>query len=89
MIRHSVSRASGSAARHCARPLCSEPSCATLTYEYRAQTVWIDLLAVDREPSAYDLCGRHADRVRVPRGWQLVDRRPATDSPLAALTRAG
>jgi Protein of unknown function (DUF3499) len=24
---------------------------------------------------AYDLCAAHADGLRVPRGWRLVDRR--------------
>ena len=26
-------------------------------------------------PMAYDLCGRHADTLKVPNGWALADRR--------------
>jgi len=37
--------------------------------------VWVDDLT-DRDPSRYDLCELHAARVRVPHGWNLVDRRP-------------
>jgi hypothetical protein len=37
--------------------------------------VWIDVLHVDRDPHGYDLCTRHADRVGVPNGWELRDRR--------------
>jgi hypothetical protein len=48
---------------------------ATLTYEYARGAVWLDDLWPDREPHRYDLCGRHADRVRVPHGWRLEDRR--------------
>jgi hypothetical protein len=48
-----------------------------LTYVYAHQSVWLDVLADERDPHAYDLCRRHADRVRVPSGWHLLDRRRA------------
>jgi hypothetical protein len=47
----------------------------TLTYQYAHAQVWLDDLAVERDPHAYDLCGRHAERLTAPRGWQVRDRR--------------
>jgi hypothetical protein len=61
--------------RRCARPSCSSFAAATLTYDYEARTAWIELLAGELHPMAYDLCERHADALRVPRGWALQDRR--------------
>lgn len=61
--------------RQCSRPGCASPALATLTYQYGQALVWIDVLAAERDPHSYDLCGRHAARVSVPNGWQLVDRR--------------
>lgn len=46
----------------------------TLTYDYRQSHVWLDRLSDEREPHAYDLCGRHADELTVPIGWTLSDR---------------
>jgi hypothetical protein len=62
--------------RRCARPDCALPAAASLSYDYRARTVWLDDgLAPD--PSHHDLCEGHAARLRVPSGWQLIDRRAA------------
>jgi hypothetical protein len=44
--------------------------------------VWLDELAGERDPHAYDLCHRHADRLTAPQGWQVRDRRP-NPAPLA------
>ncbi|MEA3078088.1 MAG: hypothetical protein QOF60_2996 [Actinomycetota bacterium] len=63
------------ASRHCARPTCGAPAAATLTYHYGSRSVWLDNLDEEVEPSAYDLCHRHAARLRVPVGWALDDRR--------------
>ena len=65
--------------RQCSRPGCSEPAAVTLTYEYAQSQVWLDRLANERDPHAYDLCGRHADRLTAPKGWLLRDRRPAAE----------
>lgn len=46
----------------------------TLTYAYAHAQVWLDPLAPERDPHAYDLCGRHAARLSPPQGWQLRDR---------------
>lgn len=61
--------------RQCSRPTCSEDATATLTYVYGGRLVFLDLLSTARDPNDYDLCARHADRVRVPNGWGLEDRR--------------
>ncbi len=62
--------------RRCARPDCSGDAVASLAYDYRARTVWLDTCR-DPDPSRHDLCQRHADRLRVPTGWSLHDRRTA------------
>lgn len=62
-------------ARQCSRTGCSERATVTLTYHYARSHVWLDLLSSDRDPHAYDLCVRHADRLSVPAGWSLDDRR--------------
>lgn len=61
--------------RQCSRPGCAEPAASTLTYVYARQTATLDDLSVERDPHGYDLCARHAARVRVPNGWQLHDGR--------------
>jgi hypothetical protein len=68
--------------RLCARPGCSEPATATLSYDYHGQAVWLDTLAYEPHPSAHDLCTRHADRLSAPRGWDLHDRRAPVVEPL-------
>ena len=45
-----------------------------LTFEYASRTVWL-LDQGDPDPSMIDLCARHADRLRPPRGWTAHDRR--------------
>jgi Protein of unknown function (DUF3499) len=64
--------------RACARPGCSETATATFVYDYQERTTWLDALAGERHPMAYDLCSSHADSLSVPRGWRLVDRRDSS-----------
>ena len=61
--------------RQCARPGCNQAASATLTYDYRGQTAWLDRLATESHPMTHDLCEPHADRLSVPQGWRLEDRR--------------
>lgn len=61
--------------RHCSRTGCSEDAAVTLTYQYAHAQVWLDPLAPERDPHAYDLCQRHAARLTAPMGWQVLDRR--------------
>lgn len=73
------------ASRQCSRTGCSDAAAVTLTYDYRQSQVWIDLLAPERNPHDYDMCDRHAERLSVPRGWHLDDRRGARLSALMAV----
>jgi len=45
---------------------------ATLTYVYADSTAVVGPLATQAEPHSYDLCPRHAHRLTVPRGWEVV-----------------
>jgi hypothetical protein len=74
-------------ARLCSQTACSRPAAATMTYGYTARTAWLDELEDDRTPAGYDLCADHADRLRVPQGWELADRRHAAQ-PLFSRTTA-
>lgn len=68
--------------RQCSRPGCAERAVVTLTYQYGRSQVWLDELVPERDPHAYDLCGRHATRLSVPLGWRLADRRELFARPL-------
>jgi hypothetical protein len=57
----------------------------TLTYQYAHAQVWLDLLATERDPHAYDLCDRHASRLTAPQGWQVRDRRSPAQPTLIAV----
>lgn len=57
----------------------------TLTYHYAHAQVWLDHLARERDPHAYDLCDRHAARLTAPQGWQVRDRRPGAATDLLAV----
>lgn len=58
----------------CSRPGCPRPPIATLTYDYGAGLATLDHLAPPH-PMQYDLCETHTERLSVPNGWTLVDRR--------------
>jgi hypothetical protein len=68
--------------RHCDRPGCCDPASATLGYDQRTQTVWLDDVAGEDHPATYDLCRRHADALSVPLGWHLRDRRRGVQAQL-------
>lgn len=58
--------------RCCSRTACKQPPVYTLTYVYRDSTAVLGPLAAYVEPHCYDLCEKHADRLVVPRGWDVV-----------------
>ncbi len=60
----------------CSRPACRRPPVATLTYDYAARVATVEHLAPSH-PMQYDLCDLHVERLSVPNGWSLVDRRVA------------
>lgn len=45
---------------------------ATLTYVYADRAVVLGPLATYAEPHTYDLCLQHAERLTVPRGWDVI-----------------
>ncbi len=54
---------------------------ATLTYVYSDQTAVLGPLATYAEPHAYDLCELHADRLSVPRGWEVISLNRESTTP--------
>lgn len=73
------------AERQCSRTGCSDAAAITLSYHYGQSQVWIDHLTPEREPHMYDMCDRHAERLSVPRGWHLDDRRGVRCGSLIAV----
>ena len=58
--------------RQCSRSACQRPAVATLTFVYADSTAVLGPLATYAEPHTYDLCALHAERLTVPRGWEVV-----------------
>ena len=58
--------------RQCSRPACKQVALFTLTYVYRDSSAVLGPLAAYTEPHCYDLCAAHANRLTVPRGWEVV-----------------
>ncbi|MBI2168768.1 MAG: DUF3499 family protein [Actinobacteria bacterium] len=67
----------------CNRPDCSRPASASLSYRYDDSSVWVGDLTADDE-SQHRLCAPHAERLRVPLGWELIDLRMAPDGVAVA-----
>ncbi len=66
---------------------------ATLTYDYAGSTAVIGPLAATAEPHSWDLCAEHADRITVPRGWEILRSSsgfsvPSEEQELTALAEA-
>jgi hypothetical protein len=70
--------------RQCTRTGCSERAEVTLTYDYGQSRAWLEALSAERDPHTYDMCARHAERLSVPSGWHLDDRRPSRHLDLVA-----
>jgi len=67
----------------CCKPGCGAPTAARLTYDHGGATAWVD------EPGGeggWSLCAGHADRLRLPKGWTMIDRRtqPAVRTLMAS-----
>ncbi len=58
--------------RQCSRSACQRAAISTLTYVYADSTAVLGPLATYAEPHSYDLCSLHAERLTVPRGWEVV-----------------
>lgn len=76
------------------RPGCDRDAAARLTYDTIGCQVWLDDLA-ERTGRNQEICILHAERLTVPRGWALEDRRseepplfvPPPSAPPAARPR--
>jgi hypothetical protein len=74
--------------RLCARSGCSAVATATFTFDARECTVWLDS-PQHADARAGELCERHAQTLRPPKGWHLEDRRGlhvVPDPPAATAT---
>jgi len=56
----------------CCKPGCGGPTAARLTYDHAGAKAWVDDPGGD---GGWSLCASHADRLRLPNGWTMVDRR--------------
>lgn len=64
----------------CARPGCQDSATAWLTYDYEDRRVWLDSRPDPAAGAQWPLCTLHAERLRVPQGWEQMDRRAAPRS---------
>lgn len=64
------------------RPGCDRPAVARLSYDPITCSVWLDDVA-ERVGRNQEICALHADRLTVPRGWDMADRR-ADQAPMFA-----
>ena len=73
------------------RPGCDRPAAARLSYDTISCQVWLDQMP-ERLGPVQEICQFHAERLTVPRGWTLCDRRvdePALFEPDARAVRLG
>jgi hypothetical protein len=63
-------------ASRCLRPGCDRPVAARLSYDAVSCELWLDDVEAPAPRSrVQELCGFHIDRLTVPRGWVVTDRR--------------
>ena len=58
--------------RPCSKVACRADAVATLTYVYADSMAVLGPLSGKPEPHSYDLCEKHAERLSVPQGWQVI-----------------
>lgn len=63
--------------RLCAKMGCDEAADASVAVRYADRTAVVEALSPERDPNLLDLCDPHASRLTAPRGWTLLDQRPA------------
>ncbi len=76
--------------------MCTEIAVAGLGYDVPATTAWLDdldesiVVGTSRQrDSLMPLCSHHADRLKVPVGWELSDRRARVAATGKAGTESG
>lgn len=61
---------------HCSKPGCANPGTSLLGYDYASKRAFVDDPSPgEPSPHVYVLCTTCTERLRPPRGWDLVDRR--------------
>lgn len=60
---------------HCCRPDCDQDAVARLAADFNRREGWLRDVAAGDGPHDYLLCGRHADKMSLPRSWVLHDER--------------
>jgi hypothetical protein len=78
-MAHNFPRDESAVARRCARPTCGRPPSASMTYDYRARTIYVIAVLDERHPAYYDLCEEHASSLVPPRGWACRNERTELD----------
>ena len=58
--------------RPCSKVACNNEAVSTLTYVYADSMAVLGPLSQNAEPHSYDLCAKHAERLSVPLGWQVI-----------------
>ncbi|MCU1527750.1 MAG: hypothetical protein JWP75_1513 [Frondihabitans sp.] len=58
--------------RPCSKVACTNDAVSTLTWVYADSMAVLGPLSRSAEPHSHDLCEKHADRLSVPQGWQVV-----------------
>ena len=60
----------------CSKPSCTRPGAVVLAYDYAERKAIIeDPTQGELSPHVYILCTKCAEKLRPPKGWELVDRR--------------
>ena len=61
--------------RDCAKTHCSSPASTTMFLRYEEREVRIVDLTMEDDRNLVDLCSSHADRLKPPVGWDILDDR--------------
>ena len=63
------------AMRDCAKAHCSSPASTTMILRYEERKVRIVDLTMENDRNLVDLCFSHANRLKPPLGWDILDER--------------
>lgn len=73
--------------RSCERVGCSEPASVAYGIDIGTLVVWLEHASPDASHHMNLLCDRHAERLILPRGWSVDDRREGTSRLFVAAQR--
>jgi hypothetical protein len=61
--------------RDCSKTHCSHPASTTIVLRYGEREVRIVDLTMENDRNLVDLCSSHANRLKPPLGWDILDDR--------------